>query len=168
MPALIDLTGQVFCRLTVLSRALRNTMHNRTCWECQCICGTLVTVAGSRLRSGNTRSCGCIHKEQLRKRQTTHGATRHGRWIPEYNSWVHMIQRTTNPRHKNWNHYGGRGISMCTEWRHSFAAFFAHVGPKPTPQHSIDRINVNGHYEPGNVRWATPKEQTQNRRKRPL
>lgn len=83
---------------------------------------------------------------------------------PEHRAWVHMKQRCTNPKTRHWKHYGGRGISVCKEWIGSFLAFYAHVGSRPTPRHSIDRIDVNKGYEPGNVRWATQQEQINNTR----
>ncbi len=83
---------------------------------------------------------------------------------PEYRIWSGMIQRCHNPNGTGFKLYGGRGIRVCDEWRKSFSVFLAHVGPKPSPSHSIDRIDPNGHYQPGNVRWSTPKEQQRNRR----
>jgi hypothetical protein len=81
---------------------------------------------------------------------------------PEHRAWVHMKQRCTNPNKREYPHYGGRGIKVCAEWMHSFSAFYRHVGPRPSARHSLDRINVNGDYEPGNVRWATHQEQINN------
>ena len=81
---------------------------------------------------------------------------------PEHRAWVSMKQRCNNPKKKEYPHYGGRGIKVCDEWMHSFAAFYRHVGDRPTGKHSIDRIDVNGGYEPGNVRWATQQEQIDN------
>ncbi|MCM5682497.1 hypothetical protein M8A51_23455 [Schlegelella sp. S2-27] len=81
---------------------------------------------------------------------------------PEHRAWVHMKQRCTNPKKREYPHYGGRGIKVCDEWMHSFLAFFNHIGPRPSDRHSLDRIDVNGNYEPGNVRWATQQEQVEN------
>lgn len=91
---------------------------------------------------------------------------KHGRYgTPEWNSWHGIIQRCTNVSNKDWRHYGGRGIKVCDEWRNSFVAFFNYVGLKPSPSHSIDRFpNPAGDYEPGNVRWATKKEQRETAR----
>ena len=81
---------------------------------------------------------------------------------PEHRAWVHMKQRCTNPNKREWPHYGGRGIKVCDEWMVSFTAFYEHLGPRPSDKHSVDRIDVNGNYEPGNVRWATQQEQIDN------
>lgn len=81
---------------------------------------------------------------------------------PEYKTWDNMITRCTRPSHKHYKHYGGRGIYICSEWRKSFLAFYSYVGPKPTPKHTIERIDSNLGYEPGNVKWATSKEQGRN------
>jgi hypothetical protein len=83
---------------------------------------------------------------------------------PEHQAWVHMKQRCTNPKRKEFKHYGGRGITVCAEWMVSFLAFYAHIGAKPTSKHSLDRIDVNRGYEPGNVRWATTQTQIENTR----
>lgn len=94
-------------------------------------------------------------------------AVKHGGYESlEYSSWKGMKQRTTNPKNPEFKNYGGRGIKLCPEW-HNFKAFIRDMGPKPTPLHSIDRINPDGDYEPGNCRWATPKEQSANRRDNP-
>jgi hypothetical protein len=98
---------------------------------------------------------------------TKHGEARHNaNKTPEYRTWGEIIQRCENPKRVNFKFYGGRGIKMCDEWRQSFPTFLAHVGRRPSPQHSIDRIDSNGNYEPGNVRWATVSEQIKNRRPR--
>ena len=83
---------------------------------------------------------------------------------PEHRAWVHMKQRCTNPKKREYVYYGGRGIKVCDEWMRSFIAFYEHIGPRPSEKHSIDRIDVNGNYEPGNVRWVTHQEQIENTR----
>lgn len=93
-----------------------------------------------------------------------HGHTRHGTISPEYRAWNAMIQRCHNPNSLSRKYYGGRGIVVCKEWRKSFIPFFKHIGQRPSPRHSIDRINNDGNYEPGNVRWATKRQQVMNRR----
>lgn len=166
MPRLLDITGQRFGRLVVIERATK--ADNRPCWKCRCDCGRTITVQGGSLRSGNTKSCGCFRQDTSRALLLKHGhagrdnASRLA--SSEYRSWTHMIGRCENPKDKDYHHYGGRGISVCPRWRHSFSAFLADVGPKPTPRHSIDRINNDGNYEPGNVQWATRSQQMRNRR----
>jgi hypothetical protein len=105
----------------------------------------------------------CVHLRGIARAQR---ALKHPRYVHpyEYDAWQAMKQRCSNPRLRTWKDYGGRGIRVCDEWRASFFAFFDHIGPRPSSKHSVDRIDVNGHYEPGNVRWATPLEQARNRR----
>jgi hypothetical protein len=110
---------------------------------------------------GLTRSCGCLRREASRGRKIRHGRYR----TPEYVSWASAKQRCHNPKYAAFHLYGGRGIRMSDEWRADFAAFLAHIGPRPTKAHSLDRIDTDGNYEPGNVRWATAEEQANNRRR---
>jgi hypothetical protein len=162
MPKVIDLTGQSFGSLVVVRLAEKRKKANGSTvamWVCICECGREITTYGYSLRSGQVKSCGCIRTEQLRERLTTHGMTK----TPEYNSFRAAKERCTNPNGPGWEHYGGRGIEFRFS---SFEEFFAEVGPKPEPKraYSIDRIDKDGHYEPGNVRWATRKEQNANKR----
>ncbi len=159
----LSLEGQRFGRLVALVQAPSTRTPGGTImfrWSCQCDCGNTTTVSRSNLRSGQVVSCGCLKRDL----QTTHGEARRRRQGPEYMSWLSAISRCENPKRRSWPLYGGRGIRMCDRWRQSFEAFLADMGRRPTHQHSLDRINNDGDYEPGNCRWATPKEQAQNRR----
>lgn len=147
-----DIEGQAFGRVTVLRFAGTNN-HNKALWECACQCGKICIITGSKLRSGATQSCGCLHGE---KHQRSH--------CPEYKVWYGMIQRCHNPNDSAFVNYGGRGISVCDRWRHSFQNFASDMGNRPTPKHSIDRIDNGKNYCPENCRWATKKEQCRNKR----
>lgn len=164
-----DLTGQKFGRWTVLRRGPNNTLKH-TVWECQCDCGTFKFVVGIVLTSGRSKSCGCYRVERGR----IHGSTiqlRHGeasvdstgrKMTPTYAAWASMKSRCNNPNHSNYKRYGARGIRVCDRWNESYEAFLEDVGERPTPEHSLDRIDNDGNYEPGNVRWATAEEQNRN------
>lgn len=124
---------------------------------CRCDCGTEKVVATKTLRSGKSRSCGCQRRDL--NPNLSHG----GSYSPEYRAWRHMINRCTNPKVPCYERYGGRGIGVCERWRHDFAAFLTDVGPRPSPDHTLGRIDNDGNYEPGNVRWETWSEQSRNR-----
>lgn len=161
MPVAKNLLGHQFGGLTVVSQAGRQ--NGKIVWECVCSCGTTIEVTSGNLNSGNSTNCGCVRKSGMSRRNTTHGLGK----PPEYTSWANMIQRCHNPHNPKFHYYGGRGISVCVEWRDSFETFITHVGSRPSVKHSIDRFPDNdGNYEPGNVRWATQKEQVGNSRSR--
>jgi len=159
----IDLTGQVFGRLTAVTPAGRNK-HGQTMWACKCECGAEVVVVAGNMKSGNSCSCGCFRKELL----TKHGdAPRpgNGGWTKEYRTWNNVRQRCLNPCSPRWLNYGGRGISICARWVNSYEAFLQDMGRGPEGT-SIDRIDNNGNYEPGNCHWASATEQRKNQRPR--
>ena len=156
-----DLTGQVFTRWTVLEKTEVPTAKG-SMWLCRCQCGVEKIVSLSNLRGGLSKSCGCLHKEQLSVRRKTHGRSREDKYL--YTIWMNIKARCYNSNNPRYKDYGGRGISMCREWLDSFEAFLTHVGERPTVEHTLDRTDNNGNYEPGNVRWATKSEQNRNKR----
>lgn len=148
-------------RLTVISRHGTDETGKAT-WACICNCGTPKVVAGVNLRSGNTKSCGCLRGDAAIENaiQRTTGAWRH----PLYSIWGGVKARCFNEKYHKYAAYGGRGITLAPEWRDDFFAFVDGVGPRPGPSFSLDRIDNDGNYEPGNVRWATRSEQRSNTR----
>ena len=156
--------GDVFERLTVHEFIGRDD-RSRMWWRCVCSCGQDVRVLDQSLKSGNTKSCGCYNREvkatQLREQATTHGLS----GTPEHHAWKGMKRRCSSSKCKDWVNYGSRGITVCKEWLESFPAFLAHIGNRPGPNFTVERINNAGNYEPGNVKWATRKEQMSNTRR---
>lgn len=146
-------------RLTLVRAKIGKTPDGHFVGLYRCSCGAEAQIAQSRVRNGYTKSCGCLSREKSSRRATTHGM----RSSPEYRSWVAMLGRCRNPQHKDYPRWGGKGITVCPEWSDSFESFYAHVGPRP-PGTTLDRYpDASGNYEPGNVRWATPKQQARNR-----
>lgn len=158
-----NLIGRTFGRLVVLFRTER-----RQKYVCRCVCGNTTTVRGFDLISAKTRSCGCLRRDRNSDRLLVHGHSKTpngGRATAEYTAWLNINQRTTNPRRDDFDRYGGAGITISPTWRgqDGFQRFLADVGARPSPHHSIDRIDGSRGYEPGNCRWATPLEQARNR-----
>lgn len=161
MTVLIDLNGQRFGRLVVIARTEEGGKRVR--WRCRCDCGTVLDVQATHLRSKHTTSCGCVASEKTATRNVA--SAKHGMWkTPEFQAWLSMRKRCYSKRNKRYPDYGGRGIKVCDEWLNDFAAFYAHVGPRPSAKHSLDRIRNGEGYKPGNVRWATDGEQNNNKR----
>lgn len=164
----VDLTGRVFGALTVICRDTGIANSRNAFWLCRCTCGGGTSVRADKLTGGQAQICGGCPKparpQPIRTRPPTqiHGHCANGTMTPEYRSWKGMRQRCHNSRHPDFPDYGGRGISVCDRWRSSFVAFLDDMGARPSPQHSLDRIDGSGNYEPSNCRWATKLEQTLN------
>lgn len=152
--------GQRFNAFTTI-RPERIGRHSG--WLCLCDCGTQKAVYTSKLTKGLYKSCGCMRSRLLSESATTHGRTKET-VPPEYRVWRGIKSRCLNPNHNSFSHYGGRGITISEAWVNDYEAFFLHVGPRPSPLHSIERIDNEGGYHPGNVRWATATEQGANKR----
>ena len=155
-----NLAGQTFGRLVVRSFH-GNETGGGAIWLCDSESGTEKPVPARHLRRGDVQSCGCLAADTLRKRSVTHGKSK----TSQYKIWTSMIQRCTNPQNPEYPYYGDRGVTVCDRWLNSFEAFLEDMGPRPSARYSLDRFpNNDGNYEPGNVRWATDKEQGRNRR----
>ncbi len=152
-----NLTRRRFGRLVVLGIIERRPMSGgtRLMWLCRCDCGGETRCTAYTLKSGHSKSCGCYHADETRRRSITHGMTKNRSRPPEYTIWHHAKRRCFVPSTPHFEDYGGRGITMCERWQKSFEAFYVDMGPRPTPKHSLERENTNGNYEPGNCRWAT-------------
>lgn len=153
-----DLTGRKFGMLIANARSIRKGKNRQSYWECNCDCGSVCTVAHSQLVNGSTKSCGCLRKLNARNRFSTHGKSK----TRVHHLWSGMLARCNNPNQDNYCRYGARGISVCQRW-HQFEAFLADMG-EPPPGASLDRIDNDGNYEPGNVKWSTKHEQERNKR----
>jgi len=156
---MIDLTGQKFGMLSVIEKD--ESYKNETYWKCICDCGNIVNVRSTRLRNGRSKSCGCSKGKMISEAVTKHGMSR----TKLYNVWNTMRMRCYNPKSISYKNYGGRGITVCDEWKNSSKAFCDWAIKNGYKEGlSIDRINVNGNYEPDNCQWITHKEQANNTR----
>jgi hypothetical protein len=151
--------GEKFSRLTVIS-PLHKDKWGRQYFYCLCDCGNHKSVRIDHIQKGNIQSCGCRRNEVVKICNVTHGDSR----SKEHITWKSIKFRCYNKNCKEYHYYGGRGIVMCERWRSSYLNFLADMGRAPSPKHSIDRINVNGNYEPNNCKWSTVKEQANNKR----
>lgn len=162
MAARLNLIGDQYGRLTVVK--LVKNRGDRRMWECVCICGKTSIASTGDLRSGNTTSCGCYNREKTAEsNRTTHPSRKHGqKGSGAYKSWQAMLQRCEYKASVNYPHYGGRGITVCERW-HDFILFFQDMGIRPRGM-QLDRINNDQGYFPGNVRWVTPRQNSNNKR----
>jgi len=159
MPSVKDLSGIRQGSLLVIRR-MGSREDGQSLWECRCDCGKTCVKSSGNLRQG-TKSCGAAcGVSRSNRARSRHGLSR----SKENRAWMAAKQRCHNPKHPQFSNYGARGISMCDEWRQSFDAFIEYIGRAPSPKHTLDRIDNDGDYEPGNVRWATPSTQINNRR----
>jgi hypothetical protein len=157
----MDLEGNKYGKLTVVGRAAE-LVRKDAWWVCECVCGRAIVSSSSHLKSGHTSSCGCENARQWRGEKAPQ--YKHGkRHSAEWRTWSNMKNRCMNPNYTKWDKYGGRGIKVCERWMNSFENFYNDMGDKPSPLHSIDRINNDGDYEPSNCRWTTDQTQANNK-----
>lgn len=156
-----NVIGEKYGRLTVISKSEHKDKNNHSYWNCVCECGNYTTVALHHLTGGRINSCGCLKSEKTIERSTIHGKTN----TRMFHIWQGMKRRCYNENDKNYKYYGGRGITVCDEWRNNFTTFYNWaIENGYTDDLTIDRINNDGNYEPSNCRWVTMAQQNRNKR----
>ncbi len=156
--------GSCFWRWTVLEMTSEKAGDGCVKYACRCQCGAVRNIKSSKLRAGESKSCGCYSRDMTSQRNKVHGLSRgpDKKKTSEYTSWDSMKARCNNPKHRAYKYYGGRGIVICKRWK-DYENFYKDMGSKPTPKHQIDRIDNDGNYDPSNCRWVTRLENMQNR-----
>ena len=159
-----DWTGHTFGCLTVLGKGSKKDAHGRVRWEVKCVCGKIYDADIRDLKKSVSRglpcSCGCVGRQKIAEKKSTHKMSRH----PAFSVWRSMLARCTNPKHRAWKNYGGRGIAVCEAWLHSFESFWADMGPTYQPGLDLDRKDNEKGYSPENCRWVTRTRNNRNRR----
>src|SRR5574337_228869 len=153
-----DLVGKKFGKLTVVRQVENRGLHCQ--WLCVCDCGGEKFATTMLLRCGDTKSCGCLPHGTKLGQVIKHGHAARGHQSPEYRVWAGMVKRCTNPHDRVYHHYGGKGISVCREWANDFSRFLADMGPRPSSQHTIGRLDHKKGYSPDNCVWQTWSEQS--------
>jgi len=158
----IEMVGRKFNKLTVIKLA-KSSKSGRLMWLCACECGNTKIVEGYHLRKNKIKSCGCLQKQRAHEANLKNGASVGYKRLPEYVTWCSIKDRCNNPNNKSFNYYGGRGINIDSEWNKDFLKFYNDVGKKPKAGYSIERIDVNKGYVPGNCAWIPVYKQARNK-----